>query len=81
MFEDGFGLGLCYYRRQGGYIGLLDGLQAAEVFEQAAGSGFAYARDFSQFGGAVADLAALAVAKRWASPEVICTGWFTELLP
>ncbi len=73
MFQDGFGFGLCCYRRQGGYDGLLDGLQAAEVFEQAAGGGFAYAGDFSQFGGAVADVAALAVAKRLASSRIICT--------
>jgi hypothetical protein len=61
MFEDGFGLRLGYYCREGGYVGLLYGLQAAEMFEQAAGGGFAYAGDFSQLGGAVADLAALAM--------------------
>jgi hypothetical protein len=33
MFEDGFGLRLGHYRRQGGYVGLLYGLQAAEMFE------------------------------------------------
>src|ERR1019366_9246678 len=61
MFEDGFGLWLGYYCREGGYVGLLYGFQAAQGVEQAAGGGFAYAGDFSQFGGAVADLAALAM--------------------
>ncbi len=47
MFEDGFGLGFGYYCRQGGYVGLLYSLQAAEMFQQTAGGGFAYAGNFS----------------------------------
>ena len=47
MFEDGFGLRFSYYRRQRRYVGLLHGLQAAEVFQQAAGGGFSYSGDFS----------------------------------
>src|ERR1017187_6290735 len=61
MFEDGFGLWLGYYCREGGYVGLLFGLPGAEGFEEGAGGGFAYAGGFSQCGGAVADLAALAM--------------------
>ncbi len=40
---------------------MLYGLQAAEVFEQTARGGFADAGDFAQLGGAVANLAALAM--------------------
>jgi len=35
--QDGRGLGLGYNRGEGGGIGLLDGFEAAEVFEQTAG--------------------------------------------
>jgi ketosteroid isomerase-like protein len=42
-------------------IGLLDGLHAAEMFEQAPRRACAYTGDFEQFGGAVAHLAALAM--------------------
>ena len=47
MFENCFGLRFGYDRRQRGYVGLLHGLQAAEVFQQAAGRGFSDAGDFS----------------------------------
>lgn len=61
MFEDSFGLRSGHDRRQGRYVGLLYSLQAAEMLQQAAGSGFAYAGNFPQLGGSVADLAALAM--------------------
>ena len=61
MFEDRLGLRLSYDCRQRGPVRLLYGLQAAEMFQQAAGGGFADAGNFSQLGGAVADLAALAM--------------------
>ncbi len=61
MFEDSFGLGLGYYCRESGHIRLLHGLQATEMFEQAASSGFSYAGDFSELGYAVSNLAALAM--------------------
>ena len=59
MFEDGFSLRFGYDRRQRGYVGLLHGLQAAEMFQQAASGRFAHAGNFAQLGGAVSHLAAL----------------------
>jgi len=47
MFENRFGLRFGYDRRQGGYIRLLYGLQAAEMFQQTAGGGFADPGNFS----------------------------------
>ena len=61
VFEDGLGLGPGNYSGQGGHIRLLHGLQAAEMFEQAAGGGFSYAGDFSELGCPVSNLAALAM--------------------
>ena len=61
MFENGFGLRLGYDRRERGNVGLLHGLQAAEMFQQTAGGGFAHPWDFSQLGGSVSYLAALAM--------------------
>ena len=61
VFEDSFGLGSGNYSRKGGHIRLLYGLQAAEMFEQAAGGGFSYAGDFSELGGPVSNLATLAM--------------------
>jgi hypothetical protein len=61
MFEDGFGLGFCHDGGERRDVCVLDGLQAAEVLEQAAGGALANAGDLPQFGGAVANLAALAM--------------------
>src|SRR5208282_2951346 len=61
MFEDGFGLGFGHHCRQRRYVGLLHGLQAAEMLQETTGGRFAYAGDFSQFGDSVSDLAALAM--------------------
>jgi len=47
MFEDGFGLGFGYDRRQRRDIRLLHGLEAAEMFQQPASGGFSYTGDFS----------------------------------
>ena len=61
MLQDSFGLVARHYCREGRDIGLLNGLQAAEVFEKAAGGALADAGNFAEFGGAVANLAALAM--------------------
>ena len=61
MFEDRLSLRLSYDRRERGPVRLLHGLQAAEMFEEAAGGGFANAGNFAKLGGAVADLTALAM--------------------
>src|SRR5689334_21837454 len=42
-------------------VGVADGLERAEVLKESPGGGFANARNVEQFGGAVADLAALAM--------------------
>src|SRR3954452_6616158 len=61
MFEDGFGLTLGDDGREGSDVGVLDGLQAAEMLEQATGGALADAGNFAEFGGTVANLAALAM--------------------
>ena len=47
IVKDGLGLGSGHYGRQRSHVRLLHGLQAAEVFQQAAGRGFSDAGDFS----------------------------------
>jgi len=47
MLEDGFGLTPGDDGGKGGDVGVLDGLQAAEMLEQAAGRAFADARNFT----------------------------------
>ena len=61
MVADSFGLGFCYHCGERCGIGVFDGLQASEVFEQAARCVRADAGDIEQFGGAVAHLAAFAM--------------------
>ena len=61
MIEDSLRLRLSDDRGERGDIGLLDGLQAAEMFEQSSCCRFADAGNLAQFGGAVADLPTLAV--------------------
>lgn len=61
MFEDGLGLVFCDDGGESGGVGLFDGLKAAEMFEEAAGGGFADSGNVAEFGGAIADLAPLAM--------------------
>ncbi len=61
MLQNRFGLRFCYHRRKRRHVGLLDGLQTPEMFEQSARSAFADARDVAQFCRAVANLATLAM--------------------
>src|SRR5882757_5536232 len=61
MRQDCFCLHSRHYRRQRCHVRLLHRLQASEMFEQSTGRRLAYTRNFAQFSGPVADLAALAV--------------------
>ena len=61
MIPDGLCLDAGYNRRERRCVGLFDGLQAAEVFEEAASGALAHAGNLQEFRGAVTHLAALAV--------------------
>src|SRR5690349_7262346 len=61
MPHDRFRLRAGHDGRESSRIGLLNRLYAAEVFEQTPGRARSYSRNFQQFGGAVAHLAAFAV--------------------
>ena len=61
VISDRFRLRTGYDRRQSRRIGLSDRLHAAKVFQQSSRCARAYARNFQQFGGAVAHLTTLAM--------------------
>jgi hypothetical protein len=61
VVKNGLRLVSGYDGRQGSYVRLFYRLQAAKVFEETACGGFSDSWNLAQFGGAVADLAALAM--------------------
>ena len=63
MFPNRIGLRPRNHRRKGSSVGLFHRLQAPEMLQQAACSGFADAWHFSEFGRPVAHLAAFAMKR------------------